>query len=115
MKSSKLTNSITDIALGAVGFYGGQMLGSYIPASVDRKIVSAGKIALGVIGASMVKGKMANYIEPVAVGVGLQGAMELVNEFRPGTFAVSGVDNRIRQIGYAPRQKVVYPSAAAMG
>ena len=86
------TMNILGVAIGAVA---AGYLGKLVPATVNTKIVSGGKIALGIALPMLVKGgKMKNTLAGVGSGMIAVGTVDLLRDFG----VLSGMDDEILEV-----------------
>lgn len=98
MKTSNLISSATSAVLVSGGAIAAQELGSYVPSTVDPMYVNAGKLLVGALLPTFVKGKSAGYVKDLSAGIIAEGALQLYASFKAGG-AVAGWDQAQYALG----------------
>lgn len=98
MKKKNLMSSAMNNVLAVGGALIAQKGGAMIPDTVDPMYVNIGKVALGILAPTFVKGKSQAMVASLVTGIAIEGALQLWAKYRVAGFdnganALAGLDN----------------------
>ena len=92
MKTKNLVSNATSSVLVAGGAIAAQELGAMIPATVDPMYANIGKIVIGTLLPTFVKGKANGFAKDFSAGWVAEGALQLYAGFKTSGATVAGWD-----------------------